>query len=232
MQRIMTFRQVMVELKKLGTAQNRKIYKNHGGGDNVYGVSYANLYKIQKKIKTDHDLAMKLYQSNVVDAMVLGLLIADPKKLSRAEAEGLVKVADFSMVCFYIGRLVAKSGHWKPLIKKWTKSKKEYVRSAGYVTLSSVLRDNADEISDAYALQVLKIIEKEIHGSPNIARYSMNNAVIAIGTYKDGVYKEAIAAAKRIGKVHVDHKKTNCKTPEAVSYIKKARAHRKKKKKK
>lgn len=220
----------MAELKKLGTAQNRKIYKNHGGGDNTYGVSYANLYKIQKKIKTSHDLAMELYQSNVVDAMVLGLLIADPKKLTRAQAEGLVKVVDFSMVCFYIGRLVAKSDHWRPLIKKWTKSKKEYVRSAGYVTLSSVLRDSADEISDTYAREVLKTIEKEIHGSENRARYSMNNSIIAIGTYKDGVHKEAIATAKRIGEVHVDHKQTNCKTPEAVSYIKKARAHRAKKK--
>jgi predicted Ser/Thr protein kinase len=33
--------------------------------------------------------------------------------------------------------------------------------------------------------------------------------------------EKAIEAAKRIGKVGVDHGETNCKTPNAVSYIEK-----------
>ena len=46
-------------------------------------------------------------------------------------------------------------------------------------------------------------IEKEIHSSPNRACYSMNNTLIAIGTYIDALHKEALEAAKRIGKVEV-----------------------------
>ena len=34
--------------------------------------------------------------------------------------------------------------------------------------------------------------------------------------------KLALAAAKKIGKVEVDHGDTNCKTPDAVLYIEKA----------
>ncbi len=33
---------------------------------------------------------------------------------------------------------------------------------------------------------------------------------------------KAIEAAKRIGKVEVDHGETNCKTPDAAPYIEKA----------
>ena len=47
----------MTELKRIGTAQNRKIYKRHGGDDNLFGVSYANFYKFQEKIKVDQALA-------------------------------------------------------------------------------------------------------------------------------------------------------------------------------
>lgn len=39
---------------------------------------------------------------------------------------------------------------------------------------------------------------------------------------KPQVRAEAIAAATRIGTVEVDHGDTHCKTPEAVSYIRKA----------
>jgi hypothetical protein len=34
--------------------------------------------------------------------------------------------------------------------------------------------------------------------------------------------RQAIAAAKQIGKVEVDHGRTSCKTPDAVAYINKA----------
>jgi hypothetical protein len=50
----------------------------------------------------------------------------------------------------------------------------------------------------------------------------MNGALISIGVYKPALRKKAIEAARRIGKVEVDHGETNCKTPDAVPYIEKA----------
>jgi hypothetical protein len=50
----------------------------------------------------------------------------------------------------------------------------------------------------------------------------MNGALIGIGIAKPALRNKAIAAAKRIGKVEVDHGETNCKTPDAVTYIEKA----------
>ena len=79
-----------------------------------------------------------------------------------------------------------------------------------------------DSISDADAGKVIATIEKQIHKSPNWARYAMNNAIIALGVRRPKVRKDAVAAATRIGKVDVNHGDTNCKTPEAVSYIERA----------
>jgi hypothetical protein len=50
----------------------------------------------------------------------------------------------------------------------------------------------------------------------------MNSALIGIGINKPALRKKAIEAARRIGKVEVDHGETNCKTPDAVPYIEKA----------
>ena len=76
------------------------------------------------------------------------------------------------------------------------------------------------------ANKYINTIEKEIHSSPNRTREAMNYALIAIGTYK--LDKEAISAAIKIGHVEIDHGKTWCKTTDAISYIKKARARLKK----
>jgi hypothetical protein len=47
----------------------------------------------------------------------------------------------------------------------------------------------------------------------------MNNALIAIGSRNAALESQAIAAAGRIGKVTVDHGVTDCKTPDAATYI-------------
>ena len=53
----------------------------------------------------------------------------------------------------------------------------------------------------------------------------MNQAVIAIGCRSAALRKSATAAAKRIGKVEIDHGNTACKTPDAAEYIDKAWSH-------
>lgn len=224
----MTKTQVMTELKKLGTAQNRKVYARHGGGPNHFGVSFANLYKIQKKIKQDHELALELFETGNVEAAVLACLVANPEKIKISDLDRWIKDTNFHMVGSYIAGLAARSPHFEKQMWKWMKSKKEFVRATGYGTLSSALREGKS-LKKAEYKRVLKTIEKEIHDSPNRARYSMNNAVIAIGSWTN-LEKEAITTARKIGKVDVDHGETSCKTPDAESYIEKARARLKKKK--
>ena len=102
------------------------------------------------------------------------------------------------------------------------KSPDEVTRETEYNILSARLRDDVDSISDADAGKVIATIEKQIHKSPNWARYAMNNAIIALGVWRPKVRKDAVAAATRIGNVDVNHGDTNCKTPEAVSCIEKA----------
>ncbi len=58
----------------------------------------------------------------------------------------------------------------------------------------------------------------------------MNSALIAIGIRNEDLERQTIEIAREIGKVEVDHGATSCKTPDAESYIKKARERAEKKK--
>ena len=227
----MTKDEVVKKLKSLGTEQCRKIYARHGASDKQCGVKFADLYKIQKEIKQDHELAKELWKTGIDEAMILATLVADPEKFSKAEAEKWVKDVEYFMVSGYLSGLVAKMKELDEIFEEWSKSDKEYHKACAYSAISSYLRDGG-KLSAAKAKKILASIEKEIHDSPNRARYSMNNTLIAIGTYIDELHKEALATAKRIGPVEVIHGTKGCKTPDAHSYILKSYERRKKKEKK
>lgn len=227
---VMEFKRVMSELENNGTAQNRKIYKRHGAGDNQFGVSFADLNKLKKKIKVDHALAVELWETGNSDAQSLALMIADPAEMTLKTAESWLKDVSYYMICDALAGLVSRTSFAEKAMLKWMKSPKEYVKQCGYSLCSSILLARPDALSDDLCSDLLATIEKEIHDSPNRARHSMNSALIAIGSYKPNLTEGAIEAAQRIGKVEVDHGETSCKTPDAIPYIKKTIAHLNRKK--
>jgi 3-methyladenine DNA glycosylase AlkD len=224
----MTYTQVMTDLKKMGTAQNRKIYGRHGVGDNMYGVSFANLNKLQKAIKTDHGLAVKLWESGNHDARVLATMVADPGLLNSSTLDAWVRKLDNYVITDAFSSLAGKTPHARKKMEKWTKSKNEWVGRAGWSLMSRVAAHD-EELTNDYFESYLSAIESDIHKSKNRVRDAMNMAVINIALRNSGMEKKAVAAAKRIGKVDVDHGQTSCKTPDAIDYIKKTKAYRAKK---
>jgi 3-methyladenine DNA glycosylase AlkD len=217
-----TAKTILATLEKLGKPQTATIYKRHGSGDNVFGVLTSEISKLKKKIKVDHALAMELWKTGNTEARVLALQVADPEKVTRADADRLVDEGPVRFLGCYLCDLLARSPIAEQTMRAWMKSKDEDTREAGYGIFGVRLKDDPSSVDDADAERVLATIEKEIHRSPNRARYAMNGALISIGIYKPALQKKAIAAAKRIGKVEVDHGETSCKTPDAAPYIEKA----------
>ena len=218
----MNTRDVLATLERAGKPQTAAIYKRHGSGDNVFGALTSEIAKLQKKIKIDHDLAMEIWKTGNAEARLLALQVADPDKLGRADAERLLKEAGSHFVGCDLSELVAQSPIAEETMWAWMKSPDELTCEMGYGILGARLKNDPGSVSDADAEKVLTTIEKEIHRSPNWARYAMNAALIGIGIAKPALRKKAIEAARRIGKVEVDHGETTCKTPDAVPYIEKA----------
>lgn len=224
----MNCNQVMKELESLGTAQNRKVYARHGASENMFGVSFGNLEKLRKQIKTDHALAGQLWASGNHDAQVLATLIADPQSITDKEAEAWAKDLGNYGIAEMFGRLVVKSSLGLKKAEKWHKAKDEWIASAGWRMISNLAMED-QQLPDDYFDQYLEMIANGIHQQKNRVRYEMNGALIAIGLRNEKLEKKAVAVAKKIGKVEVDHGETDCKTPDAAEYIAKALAHRHKK---
>jgi 3-methyladenine DNA glycosylase AlkD len=215
----MRAREILATLERLGRPQIAAIYKRHGSGDNTYGVLTSEIGKLRKKIKIDHGLARELWRSGNAEARILALQVADPTKLTPSEADEMVRDDHAHFVGCYLSGLVARSPIARDRMEAWRRSPEEFVREAGYGVLGFLLKDAPESIDEAEGERMIEKIEKDIHRSPDAARHAMNGALIAIGIYKPSLREKAIAAARRIGKVEVDHGETNCKTPDAVSSI-------------
>lgn len=222
----MTLAEVMRQLESLGTEQNRKVYRRHGFGENQFGVSFANLNKLAKSIKKDDALAEQLWRTGNGDARNLATLIADPKTLPPPVLMGWISSIDCYVHADLVGaKVAAKHPEAGGLMSRCMKSKQEFEQQVGW-DIASVAAMNGT-LTDAEAEQLLGAIEKSIHKAPNRARHAMNGALIAIGLRGPSFKKKAIAAARRIGRVEVDHGETGCVTPDAEAYILKAAARKK-----
>lgn len=215
--------QVMTELKKKGSAQTRKIYTNHGAGENIFGVKVADLKVIAKKIKGRQDLACELYETGNIDAMYLAGLVADGSQMTKKQLNEWAKQSKWYMISEYSVPFVATENEASlDLAKKWIKSKTECVAAAGWATYAGALAVINDADLDLKEIkELLKKIEKEIHAARNRVRYTMNGFVIAVGAYVEPLLKHAKATAKKIGKVDVEMGNTSCKVPLASDYIEK-----------
>lgn len=218
--------QILATLKKSGKAQTAAIYKRLGSGDNVFGTLTSEIAKLQKKIKVDHALAMELWKTGNAEARILALQVSDPQRLTRADADRLLRDGQTHFLGYYLAELLGRSPIARETMRSWMASSDEFTREMGYSILSGILKDEPESLSDADARKILKTIENEIHASPNWARYAMNGALISIGVFKPSCRSKALEAAKRIGKVEVDVGETYCKTPDAVTYIERASRQR------
>lgn len=218
----------MSALKCAGTQQNRKIYARHGGQEPMFGVSTANMKAIQKDIlrlpgsrryaKHDHALALKLWESGNGDARNLASWLADPEQIGSGQLDGWMRDCDgYGLEGAVVG-LTAKTRFAVTKMRKWRKSRSELTAAGGWNILVE-LAQNDEELPDSFFVPFLAEIRESIHGGQNRVRYAMNNAVIAIGGRSRNLRRRAVAAAKKIGRVHVDHGETGCKTPDAVPYI-------------
>lgn len=223
----MSLAEVMKTLEKAGSEQTRKTYMRHGAKEPMFGVSFATLKELVKKIGVDHELARALWETGNYDARILAVKIADPAQTTSTELDRWAGDMTTRMCCGYVSMLAAEGPHGAAKAAEWLAPGSPR-RSAGWILAGHLAQLDATT-PDSPFLARLAEIEKTIHTAPNSDREAMNMAVIQIGCRNAALRKAATAAAKRIGKVEVDHGDTACKTPDAAQYIDKCWAHSKSK---
>ena len=222
---MMTAKEIVAELKQLGTAQTKKMWLTHGAQEPCLGVKIEDMKKIQKRVKMDYQLALDLYDTGIADVMYLAGLIADDAKMTRKDLQKWVENATWGMVAeFTVPWVASGSAHGREMALKWIESKDDAIASAGWQTYSSMVAIKEDADLDLAEIKsLLQRVAKSIHQQPNRVKYVMNSFVIAVACHVKPLHTLAVDTANSIGKVAVDLVGA-CKIPFAPDHIKKFEA--------
>ncbi|OYT91671.1 MAG: DNA alkylation repair protein [Burkholderiales bacterium PBB3] len=220
----MTLADAMAALQAAGSEQTRKTYLRHGAKEPMFGVSFATLKALHKSIKVDHALAIALWDSGNLDARNLAVKIVDPLAMTEPLLDAWAQW-DVPRACgAYVAEVASEGPHARSRVTAWLASQDIAQRATGWA-LVSVLAMRDEGLPDSWFLARLAEIEQAIHHAPNALRGPQNMAVIMIGCRNAALRQAASAAAKRIGKVNIDHGDTACKTADAAADIDKTWAH-------
>ncbi len=77
-------------------------------GDNQFGVRLGDIRKLAKKIKTNHELAIALWETGNIDARLLAILLIKPRSLSADEMDRMVRSVTFVQVADWLNSYVVK----------------------------------------------------------------------------------------------------------------------------
>lgn len=209
----------MKALESYADSSTKNTHMKHGAKEPIFGVKVADLKKILKKTKKNHELSLALYETGISDAMYLAGLMADEKQITEAQLQSWIEHAYWSYLSEYtVPWVAAETSFAVDLGLRWLESEQESIASGGWATLSGYASLNTDLDINLYS-KLLDRVQREIHKAQNRVKYTMNGFVIAVGSYIPELTKKAKEVASAIGKVSVDMNGTACKVPLASEYI-------------
>ncbi|HXW08594.1 MAG TPA: DNA alkylation repair protein [Vicinamibacterales bacterium] len=193
----MTVNEILAQLESLGDDARRAHNTRAGAPGNQFGVKLGDIRAVARKIKSDHELALKLWETGNVEAQLLATLIIKPTSLSADELDRLTRSVTCPQVADWLNGYVVKEHPEKDSLReKWMQAKDRWAARAGWNLTASLVSRSGNGI-DLGAL--LDRIEAELPGAKPEVQWTMNNTLAAIGIHHAEHRKRAIAIGERIG---------------------------------
>lgn len=215
---------VLTSLKRNADERGIAHWKKRKTKLKSYGIGLTRLRALAKQIGRDHQLAKTLWKSDVYDAKIVGLLIDDPKQMTREQVEKQIDSGLNEGMLVHVfatcGAPLAKTPFAFELASQWMDSDDEIRRRCGYALLYELSKKNPKGMDDAYLLDRIGRIQNTIHDQPMWVREAMNTALFGIGKRNKQLNAAAIRAAKAIGPVDVDYGDDNrCEPLDVLKHL-------------
>ncbi len=193
------------------------------GGLSSYGIGLTVLRKLAKQIGRDRDLALALWETDIYDAKVIGLLIDDPKQITIEQAEKQVQELGKGMLTHVFSSCdatLAKSPVAIDLALCWSESDDELRKKSAYGLWYELSKKKHKRLSEAlFMAQVEKISDRIDHESKGV-RLSMGGALMGIGKRSIALNKAALAVADRVGSIDFSEDGKKCEPMDFAKHLK------------
>ena len=210
-------KEVQEQLKELGNEKMFAQNKKNGAGNNQYGVLLGDIRKIANKIKSNHELALELWETKNVEARLLSTLIIKPKELSLQQLDKMVKSITFVQVADWFNAYVLKNHPEKEVLrKKWLDDDNIWAARSGWSLTAGKI---ASDPSDLDLSKILDRISSEMATATPEVQWTMNTTLAQIGINHPEHRKRAIEIGEQLG-IYRDYPVSKgCTSPFAPIWI-------------
>jgi len=213
----MTLAATMKKLESLSNETMRAHNAKCGAGANQFGVKRGDIRKLADTIKSDHELALALWQTGNVDAQLLAALVIKPQLLSASQIDRLLRSVTFAQVAdWFISYVVEPHPERESLRQKWMAAVHPMAARAGW----SLTADKVVKSPDGLDLPaLLDRIESEMAKAAPEIQWTMNMTLGQIGIHFPKHRARALAIGEKLG-IYRDYPVSKgCTSPFAPIWI-------------
>ncbi|MGC4985911.1 DNA alkylation repair protein [Streptomyces sp. DT193] len=204
----------MAELAGLEDPKARAVNEKHGDD---HGVNLGKLRALAKRLKTQQELACRLWETDDSAARLLAILICRPKAFGRAELDTMLREARTPKVHdWLVNYAVKKNPHAEELRLAWSADPDPVVAGAGWELTTERVAKNLTGL-DLPGL--LDTIEADMKDAPDRLQWAMNHCLAQIGIEHTEHRTRAIDIGERLEVLKDYPTPPGCTSPFAPAWI-------------
>ena len=209
-----TVTEVLAEMAALEDPRVRAVNERHGDD---HGVNLGKLRALAKRLKTQQDLALQLWETADTAARLLAILICRPKAFGRAELDTMLRQARTPKVHdWLVNYVVKKNPHAEELRLAWSADPDPVVASAGWALTTDRVAKRPAGLDLA---GLLDVIEAEMKDAPDRLQWAMNHCLAQIGIEHPEYRARAVDIGERLEVLKDYPTPPNCTSPFAPTWI-------------
>jgi 3-methyladenine DNA glycosylase AlkD len=209
-----TVAEVLAELAALEDPKARAVNEKHGDD---HGVNLGKLRALATRLKTQQELARRLWATDDTAAKLLAMLICRPRAFERAELDVMLRQARTPKVHdWLVNYVVRKNPHAEELRLAWYADPDPVVASAGWALTTERVANKPEGLD---LVKLLDVIEAEMKDAPGRLQWAMNHCLAQIGIEHAEHRARAIAIGERLQVLRDYPTPPNCTSPFAPIWI-------------
>lgn len=192
-------------------------------GMKSYGIGLSRLRKLAKQIGRDRELAQALWKTDLYDARVIALLIDDPARITREQAEEQVEELAGGMLAHVFASCdatLAKTPFAVELADQWVRSEDPVRRDCGYGLLYEASKLAGRKApAEAFFLAHVERIADRIGSEPENVRLAMGAALMGIGKRSAVLNEAALKVARAVGPIEFSSASGDCEPFDVAKHL-------------
>lgn len=206
--------EVMAELAALEDPRAREVNEKHGDD---HGVNLGKLRALAKRLKTQQELARRLWETDDTAARLLAILICRPRAFEGEELDVMLREARTPKVLdWLVNYVVKKNPHAEELRLAWFADPDPVVASAGWALTTERVAKKPEGLDLA---GLLDIIETDMKDAPDRLQWAMNHCLAQIGIEHGEQRARAIGIGERLEVLKDYPTPPGCTSPFAPAWI-------------